>query len=280
VGADGTKRYIGRWREASWSPRRKNIVVAGHGEVAAVTPSGRPEWIRWHPDVSDPRWYGPDGYRVAYLSGHELWVVAGDGTGDHLLAGHVERVAPAWRTGHPYEVAYSPRRGTVAVRQADTGALLWSRPAPGAVTNLEWSSDGRELVAVTRFGVRLYDPTGRTLETIALTPLATAALSPDGLTLALLRGGATQDVLLVRRHAVPRRVRTVFSAAGLRDLTWSPDGRWLMLDWPVADEWLFVRATGAPEILGVGAVGRQLGAGRALPGLDGWCCTADGGAAR
>jgi hypothetical protein len=53
-----------------------------------------------------------------------------------------------------------------------------------------------------------------------------------------------------------------------------------MLDWPVADEWLFVRATGAPEILGVGAVGRQLGAGRALPGLDGWCCTADGGAAR
>ncbi len=39
---------------------------------------------------------------------------------------------------------------------------------------------------------------------------------------------------------------TIFSGRGeLVGPTWSPDGRWLLVGWPAADQWVFVRADGA-----------------------------------
>jgi hypothetical protein len=277
VAQDGSKQFLGAWSDAAWSPRGINAIVAGHNELAAVSPSGRVEWPLWSAAgaITDPRWYAPSGYRVAYLAGHDLRVVAGDGPGDrpadHLVAAGVEAVAPAWRPGSSYEVAYSPERSSVVVREADSGRLVWQRVAPGRVRALQWSQAGNMLLALTSRGVRIYDARGDVMTAITA-PVVDAAISPDGRRIALLRG---QEVV-IRQLATRGNEQLLLSAAGLRQVVWSPDGRWLLLAWPAADEWLFARAVGKPEITGVGRIAEQLSAG-AFPTVDGWCCTSRGG---
>lgn len=277
VAADGSKQFLGAWSHAAWSPRGINVVVAGHNELAAVSPTGRVEWPLWSPagTISDPRWYAPSGYRVAYLAGSDLRVVAGDGPADrpldHLVAAGVQAVAPAWRPASGYELAYSAGRGSVVVREADSGRLVWQRPAPGIVRALQWSDAGSMLLALTSRGLRIYDARGDVVTTIAA-PVLDAAISPDGQRLAFLR----RQEVVIRQLSTRRSERLLLSAAGLRQVVWSPDGRWLLLAWPAADEWLFARAVGKPEITGVGRVTEQLSAG-AFPTVDGWCCTSRGG---
>jgi dipeptidyl aminopeptidase/acylaminoacyl peptidase len=61
---------------------------------------------------------------------------------------------------------------------------------------------------------------------------------------------------------------------------WSPDGRWLLLPWPDADQWLFLRPTGARRVLAVANIARQFtpGGGRGeFPRSVTWCCPAAGG---
>jgi hypothetical protein len=99
VAADGSTRHLGSWPQASWSPHGLYVTVASTDHLAAVDPRGNVRWTIARPRVSDPRWYSPSGYRVAYLSAGTLRVIAGDGTGDRLLATHVAPVAPAWRPG-------------------------------------------------------------------------------------------------------------------------------------------------------------------------------------
>jgi hypothetical protein len=105
VAADGSSRRLGPWRQASWSPHGLFVAVTRTDELAAVDPHGTLHWALARPAVHDPRWYVPTGYRVAYLSGHALRVVAGDGTGDHLLATGVAWLlrpgSRAARTGWP-----------------------------------------------------------------------------------------------------------------------------------------------------------------------------------
>ena len=53
--------------------------------------------------------------------------------------------------------------------------------------------------------------------------------------------------LFTRRETEPviKQPRVIFSTAGeLRGLAWSPDGRWLLIGLPEADQWVFVRAAG------------------------------------
>ena len=111
------------------------MAVAAGDRLAAVDPHGTVRWALARPAVSDPRWYSPSGYRVAYLSAGTLRVVDGDGTGDRLLATGVAHVAPAWRPGQPlgpFELAYVTARGRVVVRDGDTGKVVWSAaPARG-----------------------------------------------------------------------------------------------------------------------------------------------------
>jgi hypothetical protein len=97
VTADGSSRRLGTWRQASFSPHALYIAAARGDELAALDPRGVPRWTLSRPAVSDPTWYSPSGFRLAYLSGRQLRVVAGDGTGDHQLASKVASVAPAWR---------------------------------------------------------------------------------------------------------------------------------------------------------------------------------------
>jgi Tol biopolymer transport system component len=220
---------------------------------------------------------------VAYLSGNDLRVVAGDGTGDHLLAARVARVAPAWRPGHPYQLAYLTANGGLVVRDGDTGARLWSAKPGRAVRQLAWSADGERLLALSPQRVLIYAGDGRLLAARSASgdvPIVDGALSPDGRTLALLAGGGGSAVVVygvAARHPVTRRV---LAGAGLRQVAWSPDGRWVLISWPAANQWVFVRVVGPPRIAAVSRIAQQFSAGASarFPRLEGWCCNAAGAA--
>jgi hypothetical protein len=283
VAADGSSRRLGPWPQASWSPHGRYITVANRDELAAVDPRGTPQWTLARPAVGDPRWYPPSGYRVAYLSDGELRVVAGDGTADHLLATAVAKVAPAWRPAHPYQLAYVTRRGRVVVRDGETGQTLWSAAPGGATTQLAWAPDGQRLIALSRFTVHVYTAAGDPIKAIPMpraTPAIDGALSPDGRMLALVLGGPSSQVVIENLTAHRMSPRRVLAGAGLRDLVWSPDGRWLLVSWPVADQWVFVSVSGTPRIDAVSHIARQFSAGRhgGFPRIEGWCCTGAGSA--
>ncbi len=124
VQADGSKRRLGDWREASWSPFGRYVVVARANELAAVEADGDVRWSLARPNVRFPRWAGDRiDTRIAYLSGNSLRVVAGDGTGDRVLRRNVAAVAPAWLPGEGFGLAYTDRAGRMVVVDADTGRI-------------------------------------------------------------------------------------------------------------------------------------------------------------
>jgi hypothetical protein len=282
IAADGSARRLGAWPQASWSPHGLYIAVAQGDRLAVIDPHGVTRWTLARPAVSDPRWYSPSGFRVAYRSGRQLRVVAGDGTGDHLLAGKVAPVAPAWRPDHTYQLAYVDSRGALVVRDADSGELIWSAGA-GAARTLDWSADGGRLLVLTRTSARIYDgQVGRMIAQLAMpagAPLLDGSLSPDGRTLTVVRGGTAQDVAIAELNGPRPSLRGVLTGDGVRQAIWSPDGRWLLVSWPAADEWVFVHVTGAPRIAAVSRIAQQFATGSPVglfPRLDGWCCTAHG----
>jgi hypothetical protein len=278
VAGDGSTRRLGPWRQASWSPHGRYVAVTAVDRLTVVDAHGNQLWSLRRPAVTDPRWYSPSGFRIAYLSNTALRVVAGDGTGDHPVAAGVANAAPAWRPDHPYELAYVTNRGRVVVRDGDTGALIWST-APGLhARGLTWSDDGEHLLALSSTVGRVYDGSGRLASTIALPRRVAAtdgALSPTGSTVALVLGG--NEVVVASAGSPRPALRRVLAGSGLREVAFSPDGRWLLVSWPAADQWVFVRAVGAPGIAAVSRISEQFstpGLPHGFPQLDGWCCTA------
>ncbi|MFZ1995147.1 MAG: hypothetical protein WAU75_13615, partial [Solirubrobacteraceae bacterium] len=287
VSAHGAVKRLGSWTQASWSPRGKYVAVASGGALAAVDPHGALAWRLPERAVSDPRWYWPSGYRIAYRSAGDLREVAGDGRGDHLLAARVAPIAPAWRPGHDFQVAYVTRQGAVVVRGGDTGVTVWrSGSHPGRPVALSWSPTGSRLVLVTSAGGWLYLPgqapplrirlpvRGRVLE---------ATASPDGRWLALVRemttpshpAGASAPQLQIADLTAPTRpIRTVLSGIPVSQPTWSPDSHWLLVAWAASDQWWFVRASGRGRVIAESRVASKLGPGGHSGDLrlDGWCC--------
>lgn len=272
VGEDGARRRLGSWQDATWSPRALYVAVAGRDQLSALNPRGTPQWSIARPAVRFPRWFAPDGYRVAYLSGATLRVIAGDGTGDHRLARDVSAVAPAWQPGHRYSLAYITRGGSVVVRDADSGAVAWQRRVVPAPRRLTWSADGALLLVLGAARAAVLTPDGRRVAQIPAQPglpLLDGAFSPDGRRLVLL---SARQVALYDLSRPDQPGRVLFSGSGLRELAWSPDGAWLLLSWPAADQWVFIHATGRPRIAAVSRIAQQFG-GRSFPTLEGWCCT-------
>ncbi len=256
VAADGSSRRLGAYSQASWSPHALFVIAATGSELAAIEPaSGRVHWQLARPGISFPRWGGTHtDTRIAYLTGNDVHVVAGDGTGDTRVS-EAARVAPVWQPGTAKHVlAYVDARGRLRI-----GGRVVSHAYVGART-LAWSPDGKTLALGTRGEVvELAVSTGRT-HTFHVAGVRALAFAQDG-RLALLRGNG---VLLVG-HA---GIRTLFVAPSrLAGLAWSPNGRWLLSSLPAADQWVFVQTRGGHRVLAVSHIRRQFGG---EPSLDGW----------
>jgi hypothetical protein len=276
VHQDGSKRLLGDWTEASWSPHGLYAVVTKGHELAAVEPDGSPRWTLTRPGrVRLARWNRPDGFRIAYLEGGYLRVVNGDGTGDRRLAGGVAPVAPAWRAGPTHVLAYATDRGAVAAVGADSGRKVFTtRPGEG-VTSLQWI--GADLLVTRPDRLQLLGNSGRPLWTWMPPPgsrLQSATAAPDGARFAaVVREGRTSRVLIV---SWDRGSRVLFAGPGtFAPPSWSPDGRWLLLPWRSADQWLFLTpGSGIAKLHAVANVAAQFSPGQStvapFPSVAGW----------
>jgi WD40 repeat protein len=288
VNEDGSKRLLGSYADASWSPHGLFVVAARAHELLALDPKGNVRWsVARSGLVHDPRW-SPDGYRVAYLSGSALRVVAGDGTDDSLLARDAANVAPVWRPKAEHELAFADRAGRVSLINTDSSRRLWRSPRGAAPTQLDWSSDGRRLVVVADREVRLFDGRGRLTSSYAPPGGAraeAAAFVRGGHALALatymsMPGRSRLD--LVRLEESERSRQRLLSGAGhFSGLAWSPNGRWLLVEWPEADQWIFIRADASrrkaiEKLLAVANISAQFNpgvqTGSGFSGVRGWCC--------
>ena len=67
----------------------------------------------------------------------------------------------------------------------------------------------------------------------------------------------------------------LFSARGrLVGPTWSPDGRWLLVGWPAADQWLFIDVDHPRDVRPFGHISEQFDPGddgdARFPRVDDW----------
>jgi hypothetical protein len=258
VNADGSRRLLGDYREAAWSPFGRFVAGTRTNELVALDPQGDVHWTLARPGVRSPRWGGlRDDTRVAYLAHDGLHVVAGDGTGDRLLT-RGEQGTFAWRPGVLAQLLAASPDGLRLV-DTDSGRVLWRTASPPA-RRVAWSEDGKRLLVLTARDVRLYDERGRLVSrdsrpavdaTFVGAAHRFALLGPDGAV------GLLGDA------------KPIFRAAGLRRLVSSPDGSRLLVTWPAADQWVFVRVAAPHTLSAVAGIARQFG-GDGFPNIAGW----------
>jgi hypothetical protein len=210
VRADGSKRLLGHYRHASFSPHGLYVTATRANELLALDPKGKVRWALARPAPRYPVWTGTrTDTRIAYLSGGQLRIVAGDGTGDHAV-GRAALLPPAWLPG-------------------------------------------RKLVFWTGSKAMLYDDTSGTTR-----PLRNYVFVRDPI---IRRRAGLSEVIV---HG-----RVVFRGTGVFDrAVRSPDGRWLLVTWPTANQWVFVR-TKPRKIVGVARITQQFGRGARV---EDWCC--------
>ena len=279
VNADGSKRRLGAYESATWSPQGRFVAATGGRQLVALEPDGDVRWSlsRSRP-ITNPRW-SPSGFRVAYFAGRSLRVVAGDGSPDRVLAPLATPVAPAWRPGGAHALAFADRRGAIRVVNTDSRRELWRVAQRSRPIQLEWSDDGERLLVLTPARLAVYRDDGRLWRQVVLprgAQASRAAFGPRNEVAYEVVGAANKAsvyVLSARRRAS----RLVFSGAGqFSDVAWSPDGRWLLVAWPDADQFLFIRRPGVRRIVAVSNIARQFDPGRPgrarFPEVLGWCC--------
>jgi len=282
VRSNGTRRWLGAYAGAAWSPHTRYVVAWRATRLTVLDPRGVRQWSLDAPAaISVARW-SADGDRIAYRVGQTLWVVAGDGTGAHPLASAAASVAPAWEPdGAAHGLAFLTTRATIEALDADTGAVLWTLPARGA-RELLWSPDGRDLLLLAGRRLILAGWHGEILGRAELADdqtITAGAFAPadDRVALILNRPGAQtgQVATLTASAAGLRRAPRILSSAavGITGLNWSPDGRWLLASAPTSDQWILA-TTHPPRTLAaishITADFRSAAASTGFPALAGW----------
>jgi hypothetical protein len=296
VQPDGSRRLLGTYEEASWSPRGLFVAVAADRTLSAVEPDGTPHWsLTAAARVRNPRW-SPSGYRIAYRSGPALRVVAGDGTGDHSINPKTAPVAPAWSPFGTPELAYVNAEGQLRIAVSEKSASRSGAPPDEAgavagpdVRQIEWGAGGRLILEVAHRELHLQTMHLSKLEGRSEFGRRTRLEVPDGATVvdaALSPGGRVAAALTFWRHSgthssvvvfgpqgrKPRRLLSVPGSLG--EVAWSPDGRRLLVAWPGADQWLFL-PVGRGEGRAVADISTVFAPGHraaSFPRVEGWCC--------
>jgi hypothetical protein len=277
VQADGSKRLLGRYREASWSPFGRFVVAARANELVALESGGELRWSLARPGIRNPRWAGTrTDTRIAYLSGSNLRIVGGNGKGDRALGAPVAQVAPAWRPGRGFVLAFAARDGRVHVYETEQDERLHRSRRPLRPIQLAWSDDGERLLVLARDAVLVLDTSGqrwRDLYSRRLEGTATAAAFRPGthrFAVALRRGPARSEVVVFSGDSRVGTQRRLFTGTGrFTGLAWSPDGRWVLVAWQDADQWVLIRAAGARRLEAVASISQQFRS-RAFPAVGGW----------
>lgn len=278
VQPDGSRRRLGSYTSATWSPRGLYVAVTARTGLKALDPQGRVRWTLTRRNPIWPRW-APSGFRIAYFSAAHLRVVAGDGTGDRLVARNAVPNPPAWSpTVDAHVLAYSDRTGRIHVADVDTGREQWRSAIGEPAIQLEWSSDGARLLALGPRSLRVFQGNGVLLRTIPIEGApAAVAFRPGSRTFALsqrLDGSRGEVTLLPAERS--GRARPVFRGAGaFSQIAWSPDRRWLLVPWPSADQLVFVRVGTPPRIVTESDVTAYFSPGApggVFPTISGWCC--------
>jgi len=289
VRRDGSRRTLGAYEDASWSPFGRYVVATTRSRLVALDNDGRERWSLAALRPSWPRWGGSrTDTRIAYVAGSTLRVVAGNGSGDRPLAQRVN-TPPAWRPGEGHVLAYA-QPGALRVVNVETGRELWGRSRVENAFALLWSDDGKRLAVLSQVAVTIYDREGGLVRRVpfagpshsgpARLPVS-ASFAPRGHALAVV----------VRREAPTRRsqivllpaeragaTRELFAGAGvIADVAWSPSGRWLLADWRSADQWLFLRMPEVGRIVAASGIGSQFPRADGKPPLllvqGRWCCS-------
>ena len=246
VRADGSKRLLGAYDQATWSqPRGLNVAVTDGRELIAVDPAGAVQWtISAQAPVRDPRW-STSGYRIAYRTGGDLWVVAGDGTGAARVARDVAPVAPAWRP-------IDPESKLAAVPNSPGSHVLSYVTAAGEIRTID--TDSGDSLPTTQRDLEL-------LTAPAAGGPKEVARSPQGESTALIRTHGEREELVLLRDGVPR-ARVIFAAPGdLTGPTWSPDGEWLLVGWREADQWVFINPERPQRLIAIDRISEQFDPG-------------------
>lgn len=272
VSADGSKRLLGPYRDAAWSPFGRFVAGATPLQLAALEPDGDKRWSLARPNVRLPAWGGTrSDTRIAYLSGSTLRVVAGDGTGDRVVATRAAPVAPVWLPRAPHALTYATRDGRLITTSLQTGRELWRTSRGARVERLQWSTDGRRLLVLRAGAAELRDRTGSLVTGIRPPSgeVAAATFRPRSHAVAyvIFRGGRSRVALLDEPS------RTLLTVTGrIGHLAWSPDGSLVLVPWPDADQWLFIPRR-AGKLRAVDDISAQFGG---FPQAVSWCCTGAG----
>jgi WD40-like Beta Propeller Repeat len=288
VQPDGSRRLLGDYEEATWSPRGLFVATVGRRTLSAVEPDGIPHWSITAPQrVSDPRW-SPSRYRIAYRAGTDLRVIAADGAGDHLVSETTAPVAPAWDPNGTPQLAYFSS-GKLRIADSESAGPILSAPALPEVRALDWGAGGSAILEASSRDLRLRAVTaGKLAGGPALGPghhlpvpkgatVVDAALASDRLAVAAVltrwRDHGTRSSVVVFGPDGRRR-RLLAAPGSLGEVIWSPDGRRLLVAWPAANQWLFL-PIGRGEPRAVAGVSRAFSPGgrdASFPRIEGWCC--------
>ncbi len=269
VQRDGSKRFLSGYSSASWSPHGLYLAAARGNELVAMEPNGKIHWklARAGP-IQRPEW-SYEGFRIAYYSGGSLRIVNGDGTGDHLLVRGNSPGPLAWEPG-THVLAYVNRAGDIQVANVDRRNRTVTIRTPSAPRQLAWTPDGKRLLAVEDHAVDVFWQRGPLIRDLERGParVVAASISPDGKSIAFVETHAGRSSLVIT-GMLGGPTGPIFSGAGtFGSVLWSPDGRWLLLDWKSADQWLFIRRP-VKKLVTVSNIQGNFGAGS---GPAGWCC--------
>jgi hypothetical protein len=284
VHEDGSKRLLGPYGDAAWSPRGLYVVATQSGRLVALdAESGDVRWSLSRSErVADPRWSGGGlDTRIAYRAGSSLHVVAGDGSPDYMLADGVLPLAPAWR-GDSHVLAYAAGDGRIHVVDVDERRELWHTGRIEGVRQLLF--DHKRVIAVTRREIWVFVPHKRTLfERVARghSILSVALVPVSGVVFTDYDETADATELVVPTCSTSGACLLIpdlhaYRGAGrVADLTSSPDGRWFAAASPDADQFLFFRRVPRlGKVVSVSDVTAEFGPGvsgaESFPRIAGW----------